>query len=139
MQGPFWLDLCHAGDACEDPAAQCLSSTYLPSTLSRCFNTGSPASATLSKVAGEVHCGDAVCGSGQKCCLRQPLEPYCAPAGATCECEPPAPPAEGGTDAAESGTDAAGDAPSEATPPSEGGPDGSAPPVEAGSDATATD
>jgi hypothetical protein len=57
-----WFDLCHPGDACEDPAAQCLTSTYLPSSLSRCYDTGTEPDPGLAARAAEINCGQEVCG-----------------------------------------------------------------------------
>ena len=87
--GPLWLELCHAGDTCEDSTTECLTSDYLPSSLSRCFDQGMPPDPNLGRAAGQLNCGTDVCGSGEKCCLREPLDtPYCAPTSATCECNP---------------------------------------------------
>ena len=34
----------------------------------------------------EINCGDIKCGAQEKCCIRPPHEPYCAPADGFCEC-----------------------------------------------------
>ncbi|MBM4362850.1 MAG: hypothetical protein FJ104_09240 [Deltaproteobacteria bacterium] len=117
-----WFQLCHGGDTCEDTAAQCLTSQYLPTSLSRCYDTGSEPDPTLAKGAGEVNCGGDVCGAGEQCCLRGAAIPYCAPAGAACECTPTAPP--------DAGSDAS-------TPDGSTGPDASGP--DAGADAARPD
>jgi hypothetical protein len=91
---PLVFELCHAGDTCEDSTAQCLTSAYLPTSLNRCLPaslmgmaTGNPPDTSLGKDPKSVNCGSAVCGASEQCCLRQPLEPYCAPKGATCTCD----------------------------------------------------
>jgi hypothetical protein len=103
--GPILFELCHAGQTCEDSTAMCLTSPYLPSSLSRCLpsmlmgqTSGNPPDASLGKGAHELNCGSAVCGSEEQCCVRQPLEPYCAPKGAKCACDyTPPTSADGGT------------------------------------------
>jgi hypothetical protein len=94
----FLFQLCHAGDTCEDSTAMCLTSPYLPMSFSRCLpamlqgqTSGNPPDTSLGKGAHEVNCGSAVCGSDEECCIRQPLEPYCAPKGTTCSCDYKAP------------------------------------------------
>lgn len=96
MGAPLWFELCHAGDTCEDTTATCLTSSFLPGSLSRCLPSslmgmamGSPPDATLGKVKNEVNCGTAVCGASEQCCIRMPLAPYCAPKSATCGCTEP--------------------------------------------------
>ncbi len=91
--GAFWFELCHPGDVCEDTTAQCLTSTFLPKTLSRCLPSmlmmaamGGPPDASLGKGKSQINCGAAVCGSSEECCLRQPLAPYCAAKGQACDC-----------------------------------------------------
>ena len=85
--GARWFDLCHpGGQACEDPTQQCLNSTYLPTSLARCYTSGDPPPATLGTAAGKVNCGANVCGTGEKCCLRGTLDPYCTPSGTACSC-----------------------------------------------------
>jgi hypothetical protein len=119
--GALWFDLCHPGDACEDSTAQCLTSAYLPKSLSRCLPAslmgmamGGPPNATLGKGKDQVNCGTDVCGTGEKCCIRgATLAPYCAPSGATCDCTVP-------TAAADSGK-----------PPVKPGPDATTPPTDA--------
>lgn len=92
--GPLLFELCHGGDTCEDSTAMCLTSPYLPMSLSRCLpamlvgqTMGAPPDASLGKAAHAVNCGSAVCGSGEECCVRQPLAPYCAPKGTACSCD----------------------------------------------------
>jgi hypothetical protein len=91
---PLVFELCHAGDTCEDSTAQCLTSPFLPASLSRCLPMqlmgmamGGPPNTSLGKGAERINCGDAVCGAGEQCCVREPLVPYCAPAGTTCKCD----------------------------------------------------
>jgi hypothetical protein len=93
MMGPILFELCHVGDTCEDSTAQCLTSPYLPSSLSRCLPSmlmgstmGGTPDMSLGKAADKINCGEAVCGAGEECCVRQPLAPYCAPKGTTCGC-----------------------------------------------------
>ena len=106
------LELCHAGDTCEDSTTQCSSSMYLPAFIYRCYTMGTAVPATATGGAG-VHCGAATCGAGEECCLRAPGDPYCAPAGEACSCAGPAG-ADGGSDAdaasTETGTDGAPEA-----------------------------
>jgi hypothetical protein len=83
-----WLELCHAGDTCEGTGNTCKLSQYLPAPLSRCFSMGTDAPAGANAEAGKVNCGSNLCGTGEKCCLRKPHDPYCAPASADCECKP---------------------------------------------------
>jgi hypothetical protein len=96
MGAPLWFELCHAGDTCEDTTATCLTSSFLPNSLSRCLPSqlmgmamGSPPNASLGKDKNEVNCGSKVCGASEQCCIRMPLEPYCAPKSATCACTEP--------------------------------------------------
>jgi hypothetical protein len=91
--GPILFEMCHAGDTCEDMTAMCLTSPYLPSSLPRCLpmmlmgsTMGGPPDMSLGKGAGKINCGEAVCGAGEECCVRQPLAPYCAPKGSACSC-----------------------------------------------------
>jgi hypothetical protein len=104
----LWFEMCHAGQTCKDTTQSCLSSTYLPSSLYRCYTTGSPPPSTATGGPG-VNCGATTCAAGEECCLREPHDPYCAPAGSACSCTGPA-------DAGSSG-DAAldGGAPADAT------------------------
>jgi len=121
--GPLWFELCNPKDTCEDTTAQCLTSPYLPSPLTRCLPAqlmgmamGGTPDATFSHDKNAINCGTSVCGADEECCVRQPLEPYCAPKGAACDCNGGAPKADGGkpedasTDAAPEKTDAAADA-----------------------------
>ncbi len=98
--GPTWLELCHAGDTCENTMYQCATSQYLPGSFARCFMPSDAAAPDpgLGRAANAVNCGGAVCGAGEKCCIRQPLAPYCAPASETCECERTQPEGGGGSD-----------------------------------------
>ena len=107
---PTWLELCHAGETCENSMYQCQTSQYLPNSFARCFMPADAAAPDpgLGKAADAVNCGNAVCGSGEKCCIRQPLAPYCAPASETCECERTQPEGGGGSDSgpdSDSGSD----------------------------------
>jgi hypothetical protein len=98
-QGGTWSNICHPGDTCETPdggaaAFMCLQNTdFLPDFLSRCRDTGTPAEETGSTAAGEINCGDSVCGSGQKCCISVPGLAVCTPSNQDCGCTP-----EGGLD-----------------------------------------
>lgn len=120
--GALVFELCHAGDTCEDATAMCLTSPYLPASLSRCLpsgvmSSGMPPNASLGKDPNAVNCGSAVCGAGEQCCIRQPLEPYCAPKGTTCTCDHTGGAAEAG--APEAGAPDASTPPAEAAPPQE--------------------
>jgi hypothetical protein len=98
----LWLELCHAGQACEDPTFTCSTSpTYLPPWLSRCYDSGGDAGTSGSTAASEINCGNSVCTSEQQCCLVTPGESFCTAKGAACGCTPSTPDAGGdaGTDA----------------------------------------
>jgi hypothetical protein len=101
----LWFEMCHAGQTCKDSTQSCLSSAYLPSNLFRCYTTGNPPVAGATGGPG-VTCGSATCGAGEQCCLRQPHDPYCAPAGSTCSCTGPADAGAGGDAAADGGAPA---------------------------------
>jgi hypothetical protein len=103
--GPILFELCHPGDTCEDSTAMCLTSPYLPASLSRCLpsmlmgqTSGNPPDTSLGKGAHQLNCGKSVCGSDEECCVRQPLEPYCAPKGTACACTHEAAPDAGTKD-----------------------------------------
>jgi hypothetical protein len=103
-QTDLWLELCHPGQTCADTTMQCLSSQYLPSFMYRCYTDGTEPGAPGSTAADVVNCGSAPCATGEKCCLREPGDPYCAPAGDTCVCNPGA-----GSGGAAGASGAAGD------------------------------
>lgn len=86
--GGVWSEICHADQVCEVPNYTCMSNTdYLPAFLARCRDTGVDPPSSGSTAAGEINCGDAVCGSGEKCCISLPEgDPYCADLGDTCYC-----------------------------------------------------
>lgn len=92
--GLLYYEVCNPADTCEDTTATCGTSQFLPDSLSRCLpaNTmamnGTPDS-TLNHNKNEINCGKSVCGATEQCCIRQPLDPYCAPKTATCECNAP--------------------------------------------------
>jgi hypothetical protein len=50
---------------------------------------GGPPAGSLKSDKDAVNCGTKVCGAAEQCCVRQPLEPYCAAKGATCDCAGP--------------------------------------------------
>jgi len=99
--GGSLYEVCHAGASCGGGAAAdggvslCSQSPYLPPYLSRCYsdNQGPPSEVNAS---GEIACGDATCGGGEKCCVLDCSDsscntadlpaPYCAPAGEACTC-----------------------------------------------------
>lgn len=83
----FVSEFCHPDDTCPVEGHSCLQSTFLPDFLYRCRDTGLSPEKTGSTAAGEVNCGDSVCGSGQKCCVRAPKDPYCAPVAEECSCD----------------------------------------------------
>jgi len=83
----FWRELCHAGDPCES-GSSCLTSQYLLASLARCDVVGAPPDPGLDRAKGRINCGTNVCGDGEKCCVRSPHPPYCAPKAASCECRP---------------------------------------------------
>lgn len=105
-QGGTWSALCHPGDTCETPEGMaeymCLQNTdFLPDYLFRCRDTGTTPEQTGSTAAGEINCGEDVCGSGEKCCISVPGLPVCVPSSQDCRCTP-----EGGIP--DAGTDDAG-------------------------------
>jgi hypothetical protein len=94
MGTPDLFEVCHPTDTCENSTATCLTSQYLPAGLNRCLpsgvmSTGNPPDPTLDNVKNEVNCGSKVCTADEQCCVRMPLEPYCAPRNATCACSGP--------------------------------------------------
>jgi hypothetical protein len=124
MGAALWFELCHPTDTCEDSTATCLTSQYLPGSLSRCLPAslagmamGNPPDATLKDDKNAVNCGSTVCGADEQCCIRQPLAPYCAPKSATCACTAP----EGGTPGAGGhGPDGGHGRPDSSVPPDSG-------------------
>jgi hypothetical protein len=86
-----WLQICHAGEVCEDKTAgvACTTSQLLPSTLARCASAGGSAPPSATPTPGEIRCGTTglVCSPGESCCVRPPHDPYCAPAGTACACK----------------------------------------------------
>jgi hypothetical protein len=118
MGAPLWFELCHETSTCEDTTATCLTSQFLPPTLSRCrpaaltMATGNPPDAALSKNKNEVHCDVNICGADEQCCVRMPLKAYCAPKSAKCGCTEPD--AGGGGDGGNQ-TDASSDGKAPAT------------------------
>jgi hypothetical protein len=96
-QGGEWSQICHPGDSCVNPSYECRQNTdFLPDYLYRCRDTGEAPRRTGSVAPGEVNCGDAVCGSGEKCCVSVlpgvPVSglPVCVPSDQTCSCTPQA-------------------------------------------------
>jgi hypothetical protein len=79
----LWFEMCHAGQMCK--TGMCLTSMYLPGFLYRCYTSGNPPDAGSTGGPG-VNCGSTTCAAGEECCLRQPHDPYCAPAGTQCAC-----------------------------------------------------
>ena len=66
---------------------------YLPGFLYRCRDTGETPSSAGSTAAGEINCGDSVCGSGEKCCYALSAGAgigdgvaHCAPVADPCTC-----------------------------------------------------
>ena len=136
MGRALWFELCHPADTCEDSTASCTTSPYLPPSLSRCLPAqfagmvmgGGPPDATLGHDKNAVNCGKSVCTASEQCCVRQPLDPYCAPRTATCDCQAPDGGSRGG----------AGGKPNDAGRPKDGGGTGGSP-ADAASDAQKTD
>jgi hypothetical protein len=105
-------EICHPGDACAyaGPADggtpyECLQNTmFLPDYLFRCRDTGdAPVKTNLNTQAGKINCGDAVCGSGEKCCISNPGLPKCTPVDEPCRCTPGCPENDGGLCGADAG------------------------------------
>ncbi|HVU03880.1 MAG TPA: hypothetical protein VHE30_19110 [Polyangiaceae bacterium] len=108
--GELWLEVCHPGEPCADPSLACENAPPLPAFLGRCYANrpplpeagtlpdGSPPrdaavdptpNADASRLPHPgVACGAVTCGD--KCCLADPGEPYCAENGARCACAPTA-------------------------------------------------
>jgi len=98
--GDVWSQVCHLDEMCETDGYQCLVSVmYLPRSFARCRDTGTAVPASQATAAGEINCGEAPCGAGQKCCVRQPKEPYCTAVDSECACdgEPADPEGDAGT------------------------------------------
>jgi hypothetical protein len=90
-QGGTWSEACHPGDTCETPdggaAYMCLANTeFLPDYLFRCRDTGTEPVEAGSTAAGEINCGDAICGAGEKCCISDPGLAVCVPEAQACTC-----------------------------------------------------
>jgi hypothetical protein len=100
----LWIELCHVGQACEDPTYTCSASAYLP--ISVCYDTGIDAGVSGSVAAGEVNCGTSVCTSEQKCCVVTPGDSFCTAKSAPCGCTPSTP--DAGDDSGTSAGGAAG-------------------------------
>jgi hypothetical protein len=85
--GGIWSEVCHPEMGCDQPSPdagmnafaadagasdyQCRrNTTYLPDFWYRCRDTGElpDVSESGSTAAGEINCGDTVCGDGEKCC-----------------------------------------------------------------------
>jgi hypothetical protein len=104
------LEICHPGATCEDSTYTCQTSDIgaLPDFLFRCYSQGvDPTTTPPSTAADEVNCGASTCGAGEKCCLREPSDPYCAPMGQDCTCAVPMPDG-GGAEAGDGSGDADG-------------------------------
>jgi hypothetical protein len=84
-----WTNLCHPGDICAGKGENCQAYHLLPAFLNRCEDTGSAPMLFGSRKRDEVNCGAKVCGAGEKCCVRSPKAPYCAPIDQACECRLP--------------------------------------------------
>jgi hypothetical protein len=98
----MWLEFCHPGQMCAETSYTCLAfppEPYFPDFLYRCGanNNGPTLCGTPGAITGmcvepvtsgpnEISCGDVKCGTDEKCCLRPPHDPYCAPADSFCEC-----------------------------------------------------
>ena len=85
-----WLEICHPERGCTNPLEVCGQVVGLPDFLARCHPSAEPAPLTGEEI-GRVRCGEATCETGQKCCLRDPQPPYCAPLEVPCACIEAAP------------------------------------------------
>jgi hypothetical protein len=84
-----WVSLCHLGQTCSREGHGCIRDPDLPEPYARCSPSGDVASMdVLPPVEPGIRCGDAQCDVEQKCCLRPPEAPYCAPAFLPCGCAP---------------------------------------------------
>lgn len=90
----LWLEICRNDASCSDPGSVCSSEQGLPPTIGRCrlrapllAEGGASVDAGAPPQTGPL-CGMNDCGTGEKCCLRDPAEPYCAPSGTRCQCAP---------------------------------------------------
>ena len=116
QQGEVWSEICHPGQECDQPLPtdggmpggqmpallpdgglvpyECRVGTmYLPEFWPRCRDTGTEPTEAGSTAAGEINCGEDVCGAGQKCCyaleesqMASQGVAHCAPADAPCTC-----------------------------------------------------
>lgn len=106
-----WSEICHPGQTCSVEGYECKTSPYLPEYLYRCRDTGDllcgsggamdACVAPVTSGPNEISCGDTKCGADEKCCIRTPRDPYCAPADGFCQCidEPTTDTDAGNTDA----------------------------------------
>lgn len=84
--------LCHYGESCEaddGSTYDCASSGFLPASFGVCVaSLGAATEESNSAIAGEINCGDSICGEGEKCCLRgSSRDPYCADLEDECLCD----------------------------------------------------
>ena len=107
-KGGKWTQLCHPGDECPGTGDSCLAYDLLPDFLYRCEDTGQAPPSVGSRAAGEVNCGSSPCGEGQKCCLRAPKKPYCAPVAEDCACRLPTDVKDAGLPGEDAGSEDAG-------------------------------
>lgn len=95
--GAIWSEICHPGQTCAIDGYLCLTSQYLPDFLYRCRDMGTVPCGQPNAVMDacvepvnsgpdEITCGSVKCGADEKCCIRTPHEPYCAPADGFCQC-----------------------------------------------------
>jgi hypothetical protein len=93
------FELCHPERGCRDAGDECRRSSIVPHDfITVCAQAARvPTETTSREVVGAVLCGSDQCKVGsEQCCLRSefdfstlmstPLEPYCAPLGAACDC-----------------------------------------------------
>jgi hypothetical protein len=86
-----WLEICHPGGVCADSRYSCASAVGLPGFLGRCYRPADLTGAGAKGDAGDaaprgVACGAAPCAANEKCCVRSPGQPYCAPLSTPCTC-----------------------------------------------------
>jgi hypothetical protein len=91
-RGELWVEICHLGGSCGNAGEACSSALGLPGSVGRCGARLTPIEGGASFDAGTfvegVGCGPANCAASEKCCERDPLEPYCSPLGVPCACAP---------------------------------------------------
>lgn len=104
-EGGLWFPICHSDSDCPKSTDRCTAAIGLPPFLGRCYPNGEAAQTVAS--APGVACGEIACAEAEKCCIRDPGSPYCAPIGQRCTCSATTSTDAGGTPIDAGRTDAA--------------------------------